>query len=189
MAITYPTTLDAFTNPTALDLLTSPSHATQHADINDAVEALEAKVAIGNTVLGTYTAFTPSVTGVTLGNGTVSARYCQVNKYVHYWGRLAFGSTSSLSGGTINLAIPVLMQTTFGTGTTGLPGGQVSYFDASASNWYKGEAMTIAANDGFRLRSWVASGTAIVNTALSASAPFTWTTSDQIMWNLYYEAA
>jgi hypothetical protein len=60
MAINYPTSLDTFTNPTATDLLTSPSHAQQHADINDAMEAVQTKLAIGNTVLGTYTAYTPT---------------------------------------------------------------------------------------------------------------------------------
>jgi hypothetical protein len=54
MAINYPTSLDSFTNPSASSLLTSPSHAQQHADINDAMEAVQTKLAIGNTVIGTY---------------------------------------------------------------------------------------------------------------------------------------
>jgi hypothetical protein len=77
MAINYPTSLDSFTNPTATDLLTSPSHAQQHADINDAMEAVQTKLAIGNTVIGTYTAYTPTWTNLTIGNGTVSSAYCQ----------------------------------------------------------------------------------------------------------------
>jgi len=46
MAINYPTSLDNFTNPTASDAMNSVAvpHATQHADLNDAVDALEAKV-------------------------------------------------------------------------------------------------------------------------------------------------
>ena len=46
MAINYPTSLDNFTNPQpsdALDSVAAP-HATQHSDLNDAVEALQAKV-------------------------------------------------------------------------------------------------------------------------------------------------
>ena len=93
MAITYPTTLDAFTNPTAASLLTSPSHAQQHSDINDAVEALETKVAIGNTVLGVYQAYTPTFTNLTVGNGTLAAQYCTVNKFVHAFGSLSFANT------------------------------------------------------------------------------------------------
>lgn len=55
MAITFPTTLDSLTNPTASDKLNSVTvpHATQHADINDAVEALEAKVGIDDSAVTT----------------------------------------------------------------------------------------------------------------------------------------
>lgn len=46
MASSFPTSLDTFTNPTSADAMDSVSvpHATQHSDLNDAVEALEAKV-------------------------------------------------------------------------------------------------------------------------------------------------
>ena len=46
MAISYPSSLDDFTNPASGDKLNSPSHSQQHKNINDAVEALEAKVGV-----------------------------------------------------------------------------------------------------------------------------------------------
>lgn len=48
MATNFPSSLDTFTNPTATDTLDSPPHDQQHANINDAVEALEAKVGINS---------------------------------------------------------------------------------------------------------------------------------------------
>jgi len=48
MAIDYPSSLDNFTNPQSDDKLDNPPHATQHSDINDAVEALEGKVGVDN---------------------------------------------------------------------------------------------------------------------------------------------
>jgi hypothetical protein len=42
----FPSSLDSFNNPTAGDPLNVPSHAGQHANANDAIEALEAKVGI-----------------------------------------------------------------------------------------------------------------------------------------------
>lgn len=48
MATNFPTSLDTLTNPTSTDSLTSPSHAGQHADANDAIEALEVKVGVNN---------------------------------------------------------------------------------------------------------------------------------------------
>jgi len=41
MATNFPGSLDAFTNPTSGDTLDNPPHDQQHADINDAVEAIE----------------------------------------------------------------------------------------------------------------------------------------------------
>ena len=46
MATNFPTSLDTLTNPTSSDSLNSPSHSAQHANVNDAVEALQAKVGI-----------------------------------------------------------------------------------------------------------------------------------------------
>ena len=55
MAITFPTSLDSLTNPTASDKLNSVSvpHATQHSDVNDAIEALEAKVGVDGSAVAT----------------------------------------------------------------------------------------------------------------------------------------
>jgi len=44
MATNFPTSLDSLSNPNATDKLNNPAHSTQHASLNDAVEALEAKV-------------------------------------------------------------------------------------------------------------------------------------------------
>ena len=51
MATSFPTGLDSFTNPASSDALNSPSHSSQHADVNDAVEALQAKVGIDSSAV------------------------------------------------------------------------------------------------------------------------------------------
>jgi len=43
----FPTSLDTLTNPAATDPLNAPAHHTQHSDVNDIVEELEAKVGVG----------------------------------------------------------------------------------------------------------------------------------------------
>lgn len=57
MSINFPSSLDSLSNPTSTDLLdnTSPSldHWTQHADANDAIEALEAKVGVNGSAVTT----------------------------------------------------------------------------------------------------------------------------------------
>jgi hypothetical protein len=188
MAITYPTTLDVFTNPTSTSLLTSPNHAQQHSDINDAVEALEAKVAIGNTVLGTYTAHTPTFANLTVGNGTFIARVSRVNNVVNYYGYLTFGSTTSVTG-IVNINLPVTANSTYGL-LNGIPMGDMNIFDTSSGAWYKGDLFSIGSNAVARFRLWTTSGSNVVsNTNLGATAPMTWATGDQLFWNLRYEAA
>lgn len=53
MATNFPTSLDSLTNPSAGDSLNSPSHAGQHANANDAIEALQAKVGVNNSAVTT----------------------------------------------------------------------------------------------------------------------------------------
>lgn len=53
MATNFPTSLDALTNPTGSSDLTSPDHAGQHADANDAIEALQAKVGVDSSAVTT----------------------------------------------------------------------------------------------------------------------------------------
>ena len=53
MATNFPSSLDSFTNPTAVDTLDSPPHDTQHADANDAIEALQAKVGVDGSAVTT----------------------------------------------------------------------------------------------------------------------------------------
>ena len=51
MATNFPTSLDVFTNPTGTDSVSTVDHAAQHANKNDAVEALEAKVGIDSSAV------------------------------------------------------------------------------------------------------------------------------------------
>lgn len=46
MATSYPISKDTLTNPSARDPLSAPSHSQQHANANDAIEALQTKVGI-----------------------------------------------------------------------------------------------------------------------------------------------
>lgn len=57
MATNFPTSLDSFSNPSGSEITNSPTpalkHSTQHANINDAVAALEAKVGVNNSTVTT----------------------------------------------------------------------------------------------------------------------------------------
>ena len=187
MAINYPTSLDTFTNPTATDLLTSPSHAQQHADINDAMEAVQTKLAIGNTVLGTYTAYTPTWTNLTVGNGIQNFKYARVNNLVHFFGYLKWGSTTAITSSFVNISLPVNSSSVY-SATNFTPYGTGVFFDASIGLVQLAQGVSVGAIEA-RLRSVVVSGTNVVNNNITSTAPFTWTTNDQIAINFTYEAA
>lgn len=53
MATNFPSSLDTLTNPAAGDPQNNPSHSAQHANANDSIEALEAKVGINSSAVTT----------------------------------------------------------------------------------------------------------------------------------------
>jgi len=70
MSTSYPTDLDTLTNPTATDKVSVVSHSAQHANANDAIEALEAKV--GKNSSGVTTSHDYKLSGVTGADKAVS---------------------------------------------------------------------------------------------------------------------
>lgn len=190
MASTFPTSLDTFTNPISTSLLTSPSHAQQHADINDAVEALETKVAIGNHSLGKYTTITPTFpTGITIGNGTVTGAWCRVNDFVHYFGRLTWGSTTSVDTAGVQVSLPVNADSTY-NGALASFTGSVGIRDVSVPASYVGTAQGAVGFPAVMfLQVFNTSGTYLANNSITTTVPMTWTTSDLLWWDIIYKAA
>lgn len=70
MAINYPTSLDTLTNPVSTDTVAAVDHATQHANANDAIEALEAKVGVNSSAVTTSHDY--KLSGVSTGDKAVS---------------------------------------------------------------------------------------------------------------------
>lgn len=75
MATGFPTSLDALTNPTSTDSLTSPSHADQHANANDAIEALEAKVGVDGSAVTTSLDYLVTQANAIGSSGLASGTY------------------------------------------------------------------------------------------------------------------
>lgn len=53
MATNFPATLDTLANPSGSNTLSSPSHASQHSNANDAIEAIQAKIGVDNSAVTT----------------------------------------------------------------------------------------------------------------------------------------
>jgi hypothetical protein len=95
MPTNFPTSVDNFTNPTANDSLNLPSHSTQHANANDAIEAVESYLLNGGqglTLVKKQTIGT-AVSSVTV-TGAFSATY--ENYIIQVTGGVGSANTSCL---------------------------------------------------------------------------------------------
>lgn len=89
----------------------------------------------GTTPAGKWTTFSPTWTNVTVGNGTVVARFTRIAKTVHFFIHLTLGGTSSVTGSVI-VSTPATMNNTSGATRVA----DCSFFDVSAGQQYWGGA-------------------------------------------------
>jgi hypothetical protein len=129
---------------------------------------------------GAWTTYTPVLTGPTLGNGSISARYLKIGKMVTVEVRFALGSTSAIGADNFislpfnaaqgaGLTIPVTLMD---FGTTQFMGiGYLQYADT--------------------IRLLITNTTTSYGNAalVTSTVPFTWTTNDYIAFVITYEAA
>ena len=129
---------------------------------------------------GGWTNFTPTWSGLTVGNGTVTAQYMEINKTVFIFVNVDFGSTTSISGDVL-MSIPIDMETPL----TGVRMGTAICYDATSSSILA----VIQANTAsqIRFRYLLDTGTnPIRDNDLGASGPFTWTTGDKLIAEFWY---
>lgn len=121
MATNYPTSLDSFTNPVSTDTLataggsTAVPHANQHANLNDAVLAIQTKLGTGSSV--------PLTSG---GTGKTTAPAAMAN-LMGYASTATAGTTTTLSNvssyyqqftGTLNQTVQLPLTSTLALGWT-----------------------------------------------------------------------
>jgi hypothetical protein len=137
--------------------------------------------------LGTWdeSSWTSPLSNITVGNGTETARYMRIGDgtevgLVAFFYKLVFGSTTTVDG-TPSLTYPVA-----GQDSRQVAAGCVAFFeDASGSDNWGG----IYRNSGTEgTLSAMRTDQAYANRRnVSASVPFTWTTSDVIVIVGYYQ--
>lgn len=131
-----------------------------------------------------WSAWTPTITGITVNNGTTTARYIQIGKTVYFSLNVVLGSTSTVAS-DFAFSLPVTAQ-------TGTPAyktvGNATFWDNSASALFYGAVALQSATIGETI-AWLASGTYVANTLMSSTVPFTWAVSDFINAHGFYEAA
>ncbi|HEY9482531.1 MAG TPA: hypothetical protein VIR00_06175 [Micromonosporaceae bacterium] len=126
--------------------------------------------AIATAQTDAWTSYTPTLSGWTLNNGTMTAFYKQIGKEVWFRGQITWGSTTSASG-DLNVALPV-------TGFRAPCAIGTAYAnDTSAGVTYPGVAAL------FGSIAFFVAGTKNV----SNTQPFTWASGDSFIWWIKYE--
>ena len=145
---------------------------------------------------GTLTSYTPTLTGITIGNGTFSdVGYSESGDAVWYYGMFSYGSTSSSSGAGVQISLPVNADPTASNIAGRSPAWNFAGV-ADTSTGYYYPLMAAAQNatpstklDLYRL---LANGTNLYNDATPMDGntnPIALGTGDTIWWNFIYKKA
>jgi len=152
--------------PTASDFI-APLNAHLQTLAETTQEALDARTPAA------LTTYTPSFTGLTLGNGTVVAKYCKVGGVIVDEIVITFGSTTAITGG---ITIGGMQAA---NSSAALFTGWVNLHDAGTI-YYTGVAKQ-ASSTSVEILAQSTSGAYAAVATISATVPHTWATGDQII--------
>ena len=143
------------------------------------------KVTLANLIKGlgaAWTAYTPTLTNITIGNGTLDFSYLQIGKLVIVRGKFTFGSTSSISG-LMTFSLPVTSvaaHNTFYQATGQIEDNGTTEYMATLTQ----ETTTTVSVSAIGT-----SGTYGQRVSTSSTVPMTWATNDAFRVLFIYEAA
>lgn len=129
---------------------------------------------------GAWKAWTPTLTNLTLGNGTLDCQYFKIGRTVHWKFKMTLGTTSSV-GTTPTFSLP-FTPADF-TELEASPGIAV---DTSAV--VRAPLTTFATGGACALLCTNSAGTFTVVASVTATQPFTWANTDIIMASGTFEA-
>lgn len=147
----------------------------------------DASVTSAKLAMQAWQSWTPTWTDLTVGNGTVVAKYSQVGKIVTATISLLFGSTTSISSNP-TFSLPVTAATRYTGSSVGAPMIGTIYIEDAAINGYSGfvQARTTTSAAFVIIGT---NSTYSLNVGIGSTVPFTWGTSDFITGTFTYEAA
>jgi hypothetical protein len=120
-----------------------------------------------------WTTWSPTYANLTIGNGTVTARYMEMGEtFVAHW-VFTLGSSSAVgTGPTVSLPVTTgsAVETPIGT----------AYMLNAGTQGYHGIVL-IATSTTVRIVGSLSSGTYVEDVTVSATVPFTWGTADKLI--------
>jgi len=147
---------------------------------NNQILMADSSASTGLKWAGDWQTWTPTYSGLTVGNGTVTAKYQQIGKLVNVYFQLTWGSTTSYSQyGTFTLPV-VQVRGNYLNGTATMIDNGANIYPGQM--WMEGtdRAYFVAMNTGATYGTFF---------AVQNVAPVTWGTSDVFVASFSYEAA
>ena len=136
-----------------------------------------------NTIGAAWESYTPTFVNITVGNGTLVARYSRINKVVTVQMKFVLGSTSVIGGGGgITMSLPVTSATAQYNATSSLIG-IGSALDPGVINYQLWTSWASSTTVGFGYM------TSNRYQEIFGTGPFTWNTNDVFSCSFTYEAA
>jgi hypothetical protein len=134
-------------------------------------------VGSGTGYMGAWTGYTPTLTGITLGSGTVAFTWIRQGNTVRVRGRFTFGAGSGVTG-AVSISLPA----------TAVSANWVPNVSARAAGADYG-MLGIAATGSVGVHALGSAGAYINRVTTSSTIPATWTSGDYITFSATYEAA
>ena len=134
--------------------------------------------------VGVWQAWVPTYANLTVGNGTVVARYVQIGDTVLAQFSLKFGSTSAM-GTAHTISLPVTADESFTAPFLEMGLARMNENAVAVRSGYVSRVSSTTC----KVVAWKVTTTYLLEDALTATIPFTWGTDDHITFNISYEAA
>ncbi len=126
-----------------------------------------------------WTAFDPTITGLTIGSGTKAGAYVQIGKLVICRVNVAFAANTTIGGSGLTLTLPVAVKS----------GAYAQYSSIGTGGAFQGAYVhAIVVNPGGAIYALGVSGTVIISNLLSSTYPFTWGNGHTLQLQITYEA-
>ncbi len=127
--------------------------------------------------------YTPTLTNITIGNGTMAARSAEIGDTVFVEFDLAFGSTSAMGTSPV-ISLPFARSSKYADNNYLI--GHAYLLD-SGTQRYSGNLRSLAL--GMLIQAEASAATYVTTPSVTATVPFTWTTGDAVHGQAVYEKA
>ena len=143
---------------------------------NNSLLTADSAQATGLKYAGLWTTYTPTLTALTLGNGSKVGYYCQIADTTFFRVIVTFGSTTAFTG-RVDVSLPTTPTT---LSTLDAMNAITQFYDTSAATLVTSPTNVYIASTGIAILATIVSGTYPSSTDASAAVPFLWATGDTI---------